>query len=313
MSYLPEKVEESILKNFLECCYSSVDSVPEILSHFSESIKNDDNIPSDLTVLMENAISKYKDIITNPIYLNDFRKIFNEVHDLLSTTPGMTSFKMEGRCKSAINTVEKLVKLLKKGRSLDLFRDALGIRLVLFGKKENEAETQEKLYDMCNIIIKFLLSKEFTLCESDNLPQREELDDGISIIVPAESKIPEIYRCCVKDRIFNHKHNGYQSIHMVFRAPNGACIEIQLRTEDMHLHAEYFQADHKKYKLTEYTDDINDKRLKDKIDLSRVNLPGFRFLGLPEKQYTDYVGFIDSLRIYVKNFTYWEKVKDSSS
>ena len=109
------------------------------------------------------------------------------------------------------------------------------------------------------------------MCEYDNLPQKEKLDDGINIIVPKESKIPEIYRCCVKDRIFNHKHNGYQSIHMVFRAPNGACIEIQLRTEDMHLHAEYFQADHKKYKLTEYTDDINDKRLKDKIDLSKVD------------------------------------------
>lgn len=310
MSYLPDKVEKSIVDNFFECCYSSSESVPEILTRFSESIKNDRNIPEDITILLENSISKYRDIITNPIYLNDFRKIFNEVYDLLSTNPSITSFKMEGRCKSAVNTIEKLVKLLKEGRSLDLFRDALGIRLVIFGKKEDEAETQNKLYDMCNIIIKFLISKELVLCEPDDLPQQEKLDDGIDIIVPKKSKIPEIYKSCVKDLVFNHKKNGYQSIHMVFRAPNGACIEIQLRTEEMHIHAEYFQANHKKYKLTEYTNSIDEERLKDKMDLSKVSLPGFRYLYLQEKKYTDYIGLLDSLKIYFRTFTLWSENKN---
>lgn len=306
MSYLPDKVEQRIISKFFECCYTPAESVPEILTRFSDSLKKDSNIPEDISVLLENALFKYRDIITKPVYLTDFRTTFNEVHDLLSSSPEITSFKLEGRCKSAINSVEKLLKLLKEGRSLDLFRDALGIRLVLFGRNEDEAKSQEKLYHISNIVIKFLLSKGFILCDSDNLPTQEKLKDGINITVPKESKIPKIYRNCVKDMVFYHKENGYQSIQMAFRAPNGACIEIQLRTEQMHLHAEYFEADHKIYKLTEYTGSQNGKRLKEQIDFSKVNLPGFRYLGLQDKKYADYVGLSDSLRIYFRTFIRWQ-------
>ena len=306
MAYLTHKLEDSILENFFESCYQASKSVPEVLTRFCESLKSDSNIPEDISVLLENAISKYRDIITNPVYLSDFRTVFNEVHDLLSTTPNISSFKMEGRCKSAVNTVEKLVKLLKEGRSLDLFRDALGIRFVLFGKKEDEEETQKELYNICLIIIKFLLEKNFTLCESaDSRLKQEELDNGVQIVVPEKSLIPPTYRSCVKDYVFFHKKNGYQSIHMVFRAPNGSCIEIQLRTEEMHLHAEYFEADHKAYKLTEYTDSRNQSRLKDKLDFSKVNLPGFRYIGTLEKPYSDYIGLLDSLRIYFRTYIPW--------
>lgn len=305
MSYLPYTVEQNIISNFFDCCYSPAESVPEIITRFSDSLKKDENVPEDITVLIENALFKYRDIITKPVYLADFRTTFNEVHDLLASSPDIPSFKLEGRCKSAINSVEKLIKLLKEGRSLDLFRDALGIRLVLFGRKDDEEKTQEKLYEISTIIIKFLLSKGFILCHSDNLPKKEKLQDGIHITVPKESKIPEIYRNCVKDMVFYHKANGYQSIQMAFRAPNGACIEIQLRTEQMHLHAEYFEADHKIYKLTEYTGSPNGKRLKEKIDFTKVNLPGFRYIGLQDKKYADYVGLSDSLRIYFRTFIQW--------
>ena len=303
MVYLPKKIEQNILDSFFECCYSSRESVPEILTRFSESLKSDTNIPDDISVLLRNAIYKYSDIITNPVYLDDFRTIFNQVYNLLSTTTGITSFKMEGRCKSAVSSIEKLVKLLKEGNSLDLFRDALGIRFVLFGKKEDEVETQKQLYFISNIIIEFLLEQNYTLCEStDKKLRQEKLEDDVHIVVPENSSVPVIYNSCVKDYVYYHKSNGYQSIHMVFRAPNGACIEIQLRTEEMHIHAEYFQAEHKKYKLTEYTDTLDQKRLKDKIDLSRINIPGFRYLNTLEKPYTDYIGLLDSLRIYFRTF-----------
>lgn len=303
MVYLSKKVENCILEKFFHSCYSSSETVPEILTRFSDSLKDDENIPDDISVLLRHSIYKYRDIITNPVYLDDFRTIFNEVHDLLTNTPGITSFKMEGRCKSAINSIEKLVKLLKTGHSLDLFRDALGIRFVLFGKKENEVETQKELYYICNIIIKYLLEKNFTLCESsDRKLKQETLEDGVHIVVPKVSGIPVIYQSCVKDYVFYHKSNGYQSIHMVFRAPNGVCIEIQLRTEEMHNHAEYFEANHQRYKLTEYTDTRNMVRMKDLIDFTKVNLPGFRYIGLPGLNYYDYVGLSISLRIYSRTF-----------
>jgi GTP pyrophosphokinase len=52
----------------------------------------------------------------------------------------------------------------------------------------------------------------------------------------------------IKDYIASPKLNGYQSIHTTIFTGDGAIIEVQIRTEEMHREAEYGIASHVSYK-----------------------------------------------------------------
>ena len=68
------------------------------------------------------------------------------------------------------------------------------------------------------------------------------------------------------DYITNPKSNRYQSLHTAVIGPSGRTLEVQIRTHDMHAHAEFGVAAHWRYKAGETRRDAD---LQAKVDWLR--------------------------------------------
>ena len=289
--FLSAKDEKRII-SLLQSSLDNSKSIPEALDNFSEALIVDYK-------LLANSIDEYCELIKNRKYLNALRKTFNLVYDFISKmsveeTGANLMFKIEGRRKGVINTVEKMLRLLKDGRSLDLLRDLMGIRIILFGDETDLLQNQ--CYLVMQEIIDFMLERHFTLCEADKIETNVKLNDSVNILIPKQSLISPFYQTGIKDYILNPKANGYQSIHAVFRARNTSCIEIQVRTEQMHLNAQFIHAEHELYKNGKYGE-----RLQNYIDFSKIHMPGFRYLG--DTIYDD-IGLQTSLLTFYRTYLF---------
>lgn len=268
---LSTSIEDKIIDLFQENL-NSHSNLLDAMDGFYTSINECQYIPIDIKVMFSNAVNSYIRVLRNKSYEKALRKTFNQLFELFEEK-GL-SFKIEARRKSAVNSVEKILKLLKSGKSLDLWRDIIGIRFIIYGKETEKLHCE--LYSMMEEIIQFMLEKSFTLCEAEETSKEVSLNEGIEILIPSdsvESLISPLYKSGIKDYIRYPKKNGYQSLHCSFRARNGSFLEIQIRSEAMHVFAELQNAHHNNYKCSRY----GDKRLAENLDFSKITMSGFKY------------------------------------
>ncbi len=93
------------------------------------------------------------------------------------------------------------------------------------------------------------------------------------------------------DYIANPKENNYQSLHTAVYAPGGKTLEVQIRTEEMHIFAEYGVAAHWLYKEQKNKSGY-DPRMEQQIRVLRQMME----VGHDEDEDADAESFVDKVR-----------------
>ncbi len=126
---------------------------------------------------------------------------------------------------------------------------------------EGEIQARQKHFYS---VYKKLVKKNITLGKVYDLIAMRVLVPTVEDCYSVFGKIHAIYKPIqgrVKDYIANPKPNGYQSLHTTIVADNDRPLEIQIRTFEMHKHAEYGIAAHWIYKEKSRKQNEFDKKL----------------------------------------------------
>ena len=171
--------------------------------------------------------------------------------------PGI-KVRAQGRFKSFISWFNKLTKILDDGRSIDLLNDIIAFRLIVKakkGQKLSQSQLVETCYAIVNRMITYFVSLGYIPCQADKVRDTIKLSSERlkEIYIPTESGIDPYYISVVKDYVLTPKENGYQSLHVIFRMPNGLTFEVQIRTEKMDKYANEGYGEHGRYKESKYT------------------------------------------------------------
>lgn len=273
----------------LQALYTGTD-IPDVIRRFEKSLRSTKDYTN---IIHANKLAEYRLSKTDKNLLYRMRKNFNEIYSVIDKQYKDVRFLIEGRLKSLISFEKKIQKLLSEKRSLDLLRDQFAFRIIVFG--ENSPELISKCYDIANSIIKLSLEKGLTICESSP-SDTGDFDHALhpEIIIPKRSGINKEFKAFVKDYFIEPKSNGYQSLHLLFKATTGEYFEVQIRTFEMHVHAESGEANHKNYKKNKYA--------KLHFDPKKIHIPGYGIS--PEGKIYDFIGLQEGLEILKRQKTY---------
>lgn len=267
-------------------------SVVEIIDKYCRDLKS----TSDPTCIAHSVqLENYKATAINENHLYHIRTLFNKTFKMLYDEVDFC-FTFEARRKSLLSTEAKLLKLIKEKQSIDLIRDFLGFRIIIFSEKTKISQIYD-LYKLAEKLVVFYANNGYILCDAAASKDNAEFDKNKykDIILPNEKTVNAILKNClygVKDYVLHPKKNGYQSLHMVFKGPKGRYFEVQLRTFDQHIWAEADCASHSTYKKKRY-DELE-------VNYSKMKIPGLAKVG---NEIIDCVGFSKSLLIYHRQKT----------
>ena len=188
---------------------------------------------------------------------------------------------LKRRQKDFIGLNEKIRLFLKTGKPVDKIWDLLGFRIVLGTSQKDSEESIKLCYEVLNELITFFAVKKHCIFSEAEPKVNTAPCDNKDIFIPKKSMVLEGFENNIKDYIIHPKKNGYQSLHMIIRLPNGLTFEVQIRTFAMDLLAEYGTANHTGHKISRYKNDLcGIDYLKDimDVDYSKITIPGFAVL-----------------------------------
>lgn len=268
-------------------------TIPLLLERYERLLKESQTFAH---LMHSNRIHQYRKEITNAKYYAKIRKNVDSLYSLILRNYPELYFTIDGRIKSVISMDKKIVKNINTGKSLDLIRDTIGLRIIIMNNY-----SPQKLIELCYMIANSIISFNTTknnliLCEAE--PEVDVIKNQSNIpkiYIPKNSSINSEYSYGIKDYIFNPKQNGYQSLHMTFRLQSGECFEIQIRTFAMHLNAENGTASHLNYKKKKYNGEYI-------INPELVHILGYGIT--PNNTIVDSVGLQNGLLVYRRQKIY---------
>lgn len=238
--------------------------------------------------ILANKMEVYYNYICNRKLLNEQREHFNNFYDEIDKHCPEVLFRLEGRRKSFTSAYKKLLN----NSSVDyVLKDISAFRIILFGKT---SELIDMCYTLAEHIIKFSVKQGFVPC----IAEAEKNTEGFvqqkhpDVFVPKKNNLSEGLKKYVKDYILNPKTNGYQSLHIIFMDKEGNYFEVQIRTIDMHVLAEFGSAEHKKYK--EQYGPLH-------LDRTKIRIPGYWY---SNGEVLDFIGLEESLEILRRQKTH---------
>ena len=212
-----------------------------------------------------------------------FAKMVSDIFAPLAESLGLSKFKSSFE--------ETTFKLLEPKAYNELKDNALmkvddNMRLMEFVEKKLQkildelqikGEIQKRQKHFYSVYKK-IKKKNITLGKVYDLLAMRVIVPSVEDCYSVLGKIHAIYKPIperVKDYIANPKPNGYQSLHTTIIADNNRPLEIQIRTFDMHKHAEYGIAAHWIYKERRSSNKFDAKfaRIKQILDNSKELSP----------------------------------------
>ena len=230
-----------------------------------------------------NKLLEYNQIVRDEAFRNRIIQIWKIINKTVE------SKSIDGRIKSLKSLETKISSLLNKKMPLTWIRDIFAFRILLESNNNPEREVK-KCYETMKKISMILNQQGFYPCENIETKERKPFDAKAhpDIFVPKSTGLDKSLIPCVKDYILRPKSNGYQSLHYTCQDyKTSRCLEVQIRTGDMHKHAESGIAAHSNYKKVTYN--------AEEWNLSQIKVQGFKYLG--NGKYEDNIGLIDPIII----------------
>ena len=282
----------------------------DLIPYASDSIKQE----------MAGKLTDYTNIVSDSQYKVLVRTLANGLIGAIMRNFPDLQFDCEGRFKSLVSFIEKVLYLQSKGKSLDTLKDIIGLRIITLNASIRE------LYSLSEVVFNFFVLQNFTPCRLTTTESgrfKKELYPDIE--VPKKRYLPKHIVPYAKDYVSDPKSNGYQSIHFVFYdKESNRYIEIQLRTQKMDSHATFGEkgegeTDIKEdsnpktnetstEEFKEVSEDANHDKYKETrkqfvpridIDIQKISMTGF--IAASETEFTDRCGLIRAKSIILLN------------
>lgn len=241
------------------CMYKENDCVLDLIQRYKEELASTYATSQSTRLHLRLAsLKRYEKLLEDEELQKKATQEVSQFVNLIHEEFPLIKVKPQGRFKGFISWFNKETKILDDGHSIDLLNDIIAFRLVVKskrGQKLSRLNLVETCYAIVNRMITYFIAQGYVPCQAEKVRDTIKLSSSLlkELYIPEESGIDPYYISVVKDYILTPKENGYQSLHVIFRMPNGLTFEVQVRTAEMDRYAAEGYGDHGKYKESKYT------------------------------------------------------------